>query len=142
MESGLRKVWEVTCCTALIVCAILWFVAPFMHRYPAFIETLYIIASLISHKSVIGIVAAFPLLWAAPISGIGIAACLFSFTTNINKATTRTIALVTNAFLAVIFAVRLCQEKGNVMNTVGIGYVGIFVLLLLVYLICRIAAKK
>jgi hypothetical protein len=123
------------CRIVILLCAVLWFFAPFMtvnsdtigHQASAFMLFFYALLSNIAAA------AGIPAFWAALISAIGIVVCYF--TIGKKNATARIAAIVTDVSLAIIFIIMLYQagrDISGVTDVVGFGYIGIFVLLLLV----------
>jgi len=133
-------VFKPICLIAIIICALLWLATPFMAVNRATLSrnsgqptALQIITD---DVSAIGDMANSPVFWAALISIIGIAICFFCTLAKKNTAT-RVLAILTDISLAIAMLSTLNALSGDagVTEVAGIGYFGIFILLLLVVFI-------
>jgi len=132
------------CRIAILICVLLWVVAPFMtvssetmgYQSSGFVMVFYSLLTCFYDIDKIGTVAATPAFWAALISFIGIVVCFF--TLGKKNMVTRITVLITDTSLAAIFVFiffQIGENVSSVMDVVGIGYIGIFAFLFLVYLI-------
>jgi len=128
------------CVVLLLVCVILWFAAPFIAinilsmswgDQPTAIQLLN------GNATYIGDLSGSPALWAAIISIIGIVVCVICELAKKHTAS-RVVAALTDVVLVIAFFVTLNWTDGyysSLGDIVGIGYIGIFVLLLIVALV-------
>ena len=123
------------CLIAIIICAILWFAAPFLAINMVTLSsnsgqpTALQLAT--GGATAIGDISAE--ICAAVISIIGIVICFFCVLAKKNIAT-RVIAILTDITLAIVLidVISAWQGYADITKVVGIGYIGIFVLLLVV----------
>jgi len=138
---------NVVCILLIVVCAILWSVAPFISINAATLSshggqpTALQIA--INDVVVIGDLTGTPVFWAALVSIVCIVICFFC-ALNKKRTAILVIATLTNVFLVIayldqrsFFANAFGQAFSTIGEVVGIGYIGIFILLLVAGLTCR-----
>lgn len=121
---------------ALIVCAILWLAAPFMAvNLLTMGEQPTALQLVTDDVMMIGEIAETPAFWAAVISIIGIGVCLL-FTITKKGIVVRVFSILTDIVLVIAV---LAMSDFELSDTIGLGYVGIFVLLLVA---CFTAGRK
>jgi len=125
------------CIIIVIVCAILWFVAPFMAVNLLTMDNQPTALQLITGDVLlIGDITSTPAFWAAMVSVIGIVLCAIFALRKKGKAT-RNIAIITTIGLFLTFPFGN-DNAGGIFDIIGFGYIGIFIL----FIIMSIISKK
>jgi len=121
---------------AIVICAILWFAAPFMAVNMFTMGDQPTALQLVTGDvMLLGEITETPAFWAAVVSAIGIVLCLL-FTIAKKNIASRVLSILTNVVL-VLAAVMVADM--DLTEMIGLGYLGIFILL---WVVCFAANNK
>lgn len=124
------------CLIAIVICAILWFAAPFMAVNLFTMGNQPTALQLVTNDVfALGDITETPAFWAAVISIAGIAICLIGILAK-KRILTCIFAVLTDAALVLL----VLMMETDLADVIGLGYIGIVILLLVV--ICFAPGRK